>query len=257
MLDIKSQYMIDCEKLITLIKRKLRARTSIMDGERERERERMDERAKNLGHFLVVPYPSQGHINPTLQFSRRLVSKGFKATLAITNYISKTFNPTSDGHVALETISDGYDEGGFAAADSVDAYLARMEAAGSRSLGDLIEAYAITPHPITCIVYDSFLPWALDVAKKYGLLGGPFFTQACAVNHVYFLIHHGRLSVPPSTVPVEIPGLPPLELADLPSFVGAPESYPAYLKLVVNQNINLDEADFVLVNSYYEFEDEV
>ncbi|KAJ8435146.1 hypothetical protein Cgig2_018974 [Carnegiea gigantea] len=217
----------------------------------------MDERAEKRGHVLVVPYPSQGHINPTLQFSRRLVSKGVKATLAITNYIFKTFKPTSDGHVGLATISDGYDEGSFASAGSVDTYLDRMEAAGSQTLGDLIEAYAVTPHPITCLIYDSFFPWALDVAKKYGLVGGPFFTQACAVNYTYFLIHHGKLNVPPSSVPVEIPGLPPLEVGDLPSFVGSPESYPAYLRLVVNQNINLDKADFVLVNTYYELEDKV
>ncbi|KAE8715740.1 hypothetical protein F3Y22_tig00110160pilonHSYRG00312 [Hibiscus syriacus] len=38
------------------------------------------------GHVIVVPYPSQGHINPLLQFAKRLASKGVKATLATTRY---------------------------------------------------------------------------------------------------------------------------------------------------------------------------
>lgn len=217
----------------------------------------MEEKVQQRPHVLLVPYPSQGHINPMFQFSKRLVSKGVKTTLAITNYLFKTLNPTSNGRVNLAAISDGYDDGGFASSESIEAYLARLEAIGSRTLGDLIEAHALSPNPITCLVYDSFLPWALDVARKHNLVGGPFFTQACAVNYILFLIHHGNLTLPISSAPVEILGLPPLDVGDFPSFVGSPESYPAYFELVLNQNINLDKADFVLVNSYYELEDKV
>lgn len=146
----------------------------------------MEEKVQQRPHVLLVPYPSQGHINPMFQFSKRLVSKGVKTTLAITNYLFKTLNPTSNGRVNLAAISDGYDDGGFASSESIEAYLARLEAIGSRTLGDLIEAHALSPNPITCLVYDSFLPWALDVARKHNLVGGPFFTQACAVNYIYY-----------------------------------------------------------------------
>ncbi|KAF5194733.1 Udp-glycosyltransferase 74f2, partial [Thalictrum thalictroides] len=67
-------------------------------------------------HVLLLPYPAQGHINPVLQFGKRLASKGIKATLLVTNFVSKSMQAESSS-VGVETISDGYDEGGFAAAE--------------------------------------------------------------------------------------------------------------------------------------------
>lgn len=213
---------------------------------------------ENFGaHVVALPYPTQGHISPMLQFCRRLDSKGVKASLAITKHIFTTLKPKSDGHVHLVTVSDGYDDGGFVEAESIAAYLASLETNGSDTLGDLIEQHASTDNPITCIVYDSFFPWCLNVAKKYGLLGASFFTQSCGVNYVYYLAHHGKLSVPVFSPPVDITGLPPLDASDLPSFLDSPESYPDYLQLVLDQISNVDEADFVLVNTVYELEDKV
>lgn len=214
-------------------------------------------RENRRSHILALPYPVQGHISPMLQFCRRLDSKGVKASLAITKHIINTLNPKSDGHVHLLTISDGFDDGGFSEAESIAAYLASLEATGSHALGDLIEQYAGTDNPITCIVYDSFFPWCLNVAKKYGILGASFFTQTCGVNYVYYLAHHGKLSMPVSSPLIDIPGLPPLDISDLPSFVGSPESYPDYVELVLKQNSNLHQTDFVLVNTVYELEDKV
>ena len=213
---------------------------------------------KYVAHVLAVPYPSQGHICPMLQFCKCLVSRGVKASFAITNYISNTLNPKFDDEcLRFVAISDGYDEGGFMEAKSVSDYLARLESVGSLALGDAIEQDVDSPNPITCVVYDAFLPWGLNVAKKYGLKGAVFFTQACGVNYVYYLIHHGKLSMPVNGPWVDVPGLPQLGVDDLPSFVGAPESYLAYLQLVLNQNSNVDAADYVLVNTVYELEDKV
>ncbi|KAL2470121.1 UDP-glycosyltransferase 74F2 [Abeliophyllum distichum] len=217
----------------------------------------MDKQRKAYGaHVLALPFPSQGHINPMFQFCKRLVSKGTKATLAITNYISKSTSLKSST-VTVDTFSDGYDEGGFAQASSIDECLERMEAAGSKTLAELIQKHQKSNNPINCIVYDSFLPWALDVAKDFGILGACFFTQSCAVNFVYYYAHHGLLTLPVSTLPVEIPGLPPLGLPDMPSFISVHGSYPAYLQLLLNQFSNVEKADFVLVNSYYKLEEKV
>ncbi|KAK3011199.1 hypothetical protein RJ639_011561 [Escallonia herrerae] len=43
----------------------------------------------------------------------------------------------------------------------------------------------------------------------------------------------------------------------MPSFIYVPGSYPAYFELVLNQFLNVDQADFVLVNTFYKLEDEV
>ncbi|XP_073133825.1 UDP-glycosyltransferase 74F2-like [Henckelia pumila] len=207
-------------------------------------------------HILAVPYPSQGHVNPLLQFCKSLASKGAKTTLAITKFISKSTQLKFDS-VSVATISDGYDEGGFMAAESISDYLARMEVAGSRTLHDLIEANEKSSHPFDCIVYDAFLPWALDVAKRCGIKGACFFTQACAINYVYYYAHRGMLQLPVTSTPIEIPGMPSLDLADMPSFIYKHGTYPAYFEMVLNQFSNADKADFVLVNTWYELEDKV
>ena len=35
-------------------------------------------------HILVVPFPGQGHINPMLQFAKRLASKNLKVSFVTT-----------------------------------------------------------------------------------------------------------------------------------------------------------------------------
>ncbi|KAM7277734.1 hypothetical protein ACFE04_007098 [Oxalis oulophora] len=215
--------------------------------------------SKSYGvHVLLIPYPSQGHVNPMYQFSKRLASKGLKTTLAITRFISSSFCPKSDDAILLDTISDGFDQGGFKHSKSIQDYLETLEYSGSKTLAELIIKYKNTDHPIDCIVYDAFLPWVLDVAKQFGLLAAAFFTQACAVNYIYYHAHNGLLSLPvESTRPVSIPGLPLLQLRDMPSFIYVHGSYPAYFEMVLSQFSNTEKADVVLVNTFYKLEEEV
>ncbi|KAM0961830.1 hypothetical protein ACFX2I_021037 [Malus domestica] len=132
-------------------------------------------------HVVVLPYPSQGHINPLLQFAKRLASKGVKATLTTTTY---TLNSTRVPNVGVEPISDGFDEVSFAqAADDEDTFL-------------------------RCIVYDSFLPWALDVAQKHSVYGASFFTNSMTVCVIFSHIHRGLISLPCKLedMPLLVPG---------------------------------------------------
>ncbi|KAL6211041.1 hypothetical protein ACLB2K_016269 [Fragaria x ananassa] len=149
-------------------------------------------------HCLVVPFPTQGHVNPMLQFSKRLQRKGLKVTLATTRSFRKLSSPPSTS-IALETISDGYDEGGMVVAESIGDYLDRFREIGSRTLTELIEKLSELGHKVDCIVYDAFMPWPLEVAKRFGIVGATFFTQSCAVDNIYYNVQQGLLEVPPST----------------------------------------------------------
>lgn len=108
-------------------------------------------------------------------------------------------------------------------------------------------------------MYDSFLPWALEVAKRHGVYGAPFFTNSAAVCSMFCRIHHGLLQIPVKTedLPLLVPGLPPLNCEDLPSFVRLPESYPAYLAMKMSQFSNLDKADWMFANTFQTLECEV
>ncbi|KAL3747739.1 hypothetical protein ACJRO7_016532 [Eucalyptus globulus] len=208
-------------------------------------------------HVLVLPFPGQGHINPMLQFSKRLVSKGLKATLALTVHVAKSMPAHPSSSITLETISDGHDLGGLAEAESIQAYLTCFQAVGSRGLAELIHKLDCSGRPVDAIIYDGFLPWVLDVAKQREKLGVVFFTQTCAVNNINYHVQRGLLPLPLSGDVVEVPGLPPLEPLETPSFVCKLGTYPASYDLVINQFVNVDEADFVLCDTFYELEKEV
>ena len=75
-------------------------------------------------HVLVLPLPLQGHINPMLQFSKRLASKGLKVMLIITPSIAKSMQG-QDSSINLEPIFDGSKEGEMAA--NIDKYFERYK----------------------------------------------------------------------------------------------------------------------------------
>lgn len=110
-------------------------------------------RNRGGANVVVVPYPVQGHINPMLQFSKRLVSKGLNVTLALTNFTAKSMPIPQTGSIQIKTFSDGFDQGGFRAADSIEAYLDRFRIVGSETLGDLIINQRDS---FVCIIYDAF-----------------------------------------------------------------------------------------------------
>ncbi|KAK9941775.1 hypothetical protein M0R45_007469 [Rubus argutus] len=207
-------------------------------------------------HCLVLPYPNQGHINPLVQFSKLLDHKQVKVTLVTTRFIYKTMHRRSS-RIELETISDGYDEGGKDEAESIQAYIDRFWLVGPQTLAELFEKLSITGCPVDCIVYDSDLPWALDVAKKFGIMGAAFFTQSCAADNIYYHVNKGLLKLPLNESEISLPGLPPLLPVDFPSFIYDFGSYPAFFDIVVGQFSNVDKADWVLCNTFYELEEQV
>uniref|UniRef100_M8C3Z5 Cytokinin-O-glucosyltransferase 2 n=1 Tax=Aegilops tauschii TaxID=37682 RepID=M8C3Z5_AEGTA len=142
-------------------------------------------------NVLLVPYPCQSHINPMLQFAKRLASKGVPAALIVTRFIARTVRFYA-GPVRVESISDGHDKGGLPSAASVDEYVERLESNGSASLAALIEEGHFTH-----VVYDSFMHWVARTARGLGLSAVPFFTQSCAGGAVYYYVNSGLLDAPP------------------------------------------------------------
>ncbi|KAL9347441.1 hypothetical protein Peur_058807 [Populus x canadensis] len=185
----------------------------------------MEKRCK--AHCIVVSFPAQGHINPMLQFSKRLEHKGVKVTPVTTRFISNAIMSGSSS-------------------SSIKSYLDRFwkKLSGSDC-------------PVDCIIYDAFMPWGLDVAKKFGLVGAAFFTQSCAVDSIYYHVHRGLIKLPVTETQILVPGLPPLEPQDLPSFIYHLGTYPDFFDMLLDQFSNIDRADWVFCNSFYMLEREV
>ncbi|XP_047968632.1 mogroside IE synthase-like [Salvia hispanica] len=214
----------------------------------------MDQKTEHKPHCLILPYPSQGHINPMIQFSKRLAHKGITITFAVPQGVLTS--SAAGNNIAVEIISDGYDS--TAARADVDPrdHLLSFKTAGTESTTRLIEKLQEEGRPVDCVVYDAFMPWGLAVAKSKGLFGAVFFTQTSSVNVIYYNVFKGLLKVPVSEREIVLPGLPPLAVSDLPSFIVDPEKYPGALELLVGQFEGVEDSDFVFVNSIYELEEE-
>lgn len=178
---------------------------------------KMSERKKNhVAHCVVLPYPSQGHINPMVQFSKRLLQRGVKITLVNTVSISNTITNTNPTSFEIETISDGYDNGGLGAAKSIEAYKDAFWRVGPQTLADLLLKLQSSSNPVDCVIYDAFMPWVVDVSKSFELKVAVFLTQACSVNSINFHAFQKSLQLPISDTEILLPGLPKLAPEDLP-----------------------------------------
>ena len=79
-------------------------------------------------------------------------------------------------------------------------------------------------------MYDSLLPWALDVARKSGIFGAVFLTNSVSLCSMYLHIDHGRLTLPvKQETELVLRGLLSLALSELPSFLPQPARNSAYL----------------------------
>ncbi|XP_022963782.1 UDP-glycosyltransferase 74F2-like [Cucurbita moschata] len=196
-------------------------------------------------NLLVVTYPAQGHINPLLQFSKRLHHKGAAVTFVVTKFLFNN-QPNSDHPppFSVETISDGHDAGGFPSAVSISDYHDRFKHDGSQTLRDLIRRKEDAGRRIDAVVYDGVMPWVSDVGKEFGLRTVAYFTQSCAVNNIYYHVYRGEIKVPVvAEEEIRIAGMPPLTTADMPSFIQVVNPYPGFSDVVINQFGNVEEAD--------------
>uniref|UniRef100_A0A0E0ETW7 Glycosyltransferase n=1 Tax=Oryza meridionalis TaxID=40149 RepID=A0A0E0ETW7_9ORYZ len=218
-------------------------------------------------HVLLLSYPAQGHVNPLLQFGKRLAAhRRVRCTLAVTRSLLNSCcrappSPDAAAGVHVATYSDGCDARGYDELGDEGAYLSRLECAGSATLDELLRGESGEGRPVRAVVYDAFLPWAAPVARRHGASCAAFFTQACAVNVAYAHAWAGRVELPlPTSAPAPpLPGVPPeLEPADFPTFLTAPAAgRSAYLDLLLRQCQGLEVADHVLVNSFHELQPKV
>ncbi|KAL8467732.1 hypothetical protein ACS0TY_031104 [Phlomoides rotata] len=211
----------------------------------------------NRAHCLILPFPFQGHINPMLQFAKRLTRKRIRVTFVLTKFLLKTAKFSGES-IPLRAISDGFDDGGPAHAKSSDEYRARFQQSGQQTLAELLQDLADSGCPVDCVIYDPFIPWVLDVAKGLGLRAAAFFTQSCAVDNIYYQAYAGELKIPlDGDEAVVVPGLPPMKPEEMPSFIYNHGSYPGTFEMLLNQFRNIGEADWIFINTFGKLEEQV
>jgi len=110
-----------------------------------------------------------------------------------------------------------------------------------------------------CAIVNPFLPWAIDVISEHEIPCALLWIQASALYSIYYRYFKNTDLFPKLDDPnekVQLPGLPMLEVKDLPSVL-LPSSPLHYKELMACFIKALDKVEWVLGSSFFEIEEEV
>ncbi|KAF7149658.1 hypothetical protein RHSIM_Rhsim02G0067400 [Rhododendron simsii] len=209
--------------------------------------------------ILLVTFPAQGHINPSLQFAKRLVEMGVQVTflMAISAVNRITKSAAAPQGITFLGFSDGYDDG-FIAGMDFEVYMTDLRRRGSEAVATAITASRGNGKPIVHVVYTTLLPWVSHAAHDLHVPSTLLWIQPATILDIYYYSFYGygdvlsenKISDPSWSI--ELPGLPRLTGRDLPSFLCAANAYKSPLPLYKEHIDTLDEEKNpkILVNSF-------
>ncbi|XVF37905.1 hypothetical protein REPUB_Repub20aG0051600 [Reevesia pubescens] len=175
-------------------------------------------------HVIFLTFPGQVHINPSLQLAHRLIRLGSNVTFATTVSAIRCMKITSpiEGLTYVAAYSDGYDEG-LKPGDDINSYILEFRRKGTEILREFIGASIEEGTRFTYIVYGIMMPWVAVVASEFQIPSTLLWSQPASVFVFYYhyFKDYGDIITKnihdPSFI-FELPGLPPLDSRDLPSF---------------------------------------
>ncbi|KAE8723825.1 UDP-glycosyltransferase 75D1 [Hibiscus syriacus] len=215
--------------------------------------------------FVLVTIPIQGHINPALQFAKRLIRTGVRVTFVTTISAIRRMTkvPAAQG-LSFSPFSDGYDYGVKPGDDPV-IYLTEFRRRSKEALSDLIITNENEAKPVTCIIYTLLQPWAAEVAREYHIPSALLWIQPATVFDLYYFYFNGYESAIKDQADesnpecqIKLPGLPPLAARDLPSFFASSNVYQWGLSTFQEQMEVLAEEPNakILINTFDSLEPE-
>ncbi|XP_028796705.1 UDP-glycosyltransferase 75C1-like [Neltuma alba] len=224
--------------------------------------------AQPLQHFLIVGFPAQSHLNPTLQFAKRLIGVGARVTLLTTVSMHRRIihKPIIDG-LAFATFSDGYDDGFANTPDDaiVSVFISEMKRRGQQAVANLIMASKSNGGgtTFTCLIYTIFVPWAAEAARSLNVTSALLWIQPAAVLDIFYYYLRGyrdyidTQSEDPESE-IKLPGLPLLKTKELPTFLQPSNVYSFAIPFMDEHFTELerDAKPRVLVNTFEALESE-
>ncbi|ONK80803.1 uncharacterized protein A4U43_C01F21930 [Asparagus officinalis] len=174
------------------------------------------------------------------------------------------------GPVTYFPFSDGYDDGFKYGVEDHNHYFSRFKDVGSKSLSSIIHRLDSRGRRVDCVIYTFLLSLAADVAREHGIPSAHYWIQPATVFGIYYHCFHGYRELIAANCrdplfTVELPGLPPMRIRDIPSFLTMPSTsgdlYSALFTTVKEAFLTLDsefkkskEKPKVLVNTFDELE---
>uniref|UniRef100_A0A5B7AAB1 Glycosyltransferase n=1 Tax=Davidia involucrata TaxID=16924 RepID=A0A5B7AAB1_DAVIN len=230
-------------------------------------------------HAVLVPFPAQGHVNPVMQLAKLLYSRGFHITFVNTEFNHKRLvrskGPDSVKGLPdfrFETIPDGLPPSDRDATQDVPSLCDSTRKnclAPFKELLLKLNSSSEVP-PITCVVSDGIMSFAIKAAEELAIPEVQFWTaSACSFMgylHYRELIKRGIfpfkdenfISDGTLDTPVDwIPGMRNIRLKDLPSFFRSTNPNDIMFDFLGEEAQNCLKAPAIIFNTFDAFEHQV
>nr|GMD25420.1 UDP-glycosyltransferase 86A2-like [Ipomoea batatas] len=230
-------------------------------------------------HAILICYPLQGHVIPSVHLACRLAEKGFTVTFINTHSVHYLLTNSNGRNVDIfsgirkpgldiryVTISDGlppeWDRGvnhDQFMASLLHVYSAHVEEALKKILTSSEDSGG---PPVNCLIADTFFVFPGKLAKKYKLLFVSFWTEPALVFTLYYHLHLLRLNGHFGCIDMReddieyVPGVKSIQAKDLMSYIQETETETVCHQIIFNSFRDARNADFVLCNSVQELEQE-
>lgn len=216
-------------------------------------------------HVIMLPLPIPGHINPMLHLSFKLASMGVKVT-----FVNSEFNKsqmislpsTSSDNITFLYIPDSLPPEHGRTSALIDLLMA-VDARYGHCFEELLHnELALQDPPITCIVGNTFISHVQEAAHRLGVPYASFWTQSAASYASVLMVAKGYRppedSKPSDVLPAGmLPGVPAtLKLGELNGFLQSYNQEDFMFRLFVAPQDRIAEADYILMNTFEELEEE-
>ncbi|CAL5422338.1 unnamed protein product [Camellia sinensis] len=240
-------------------------------------------------HAIMIAYPLQGHIIPTVHLAIKLASKGFTITFintqSIHHQISKSNPPPPpppsstavDGgdffagarnsglDIRYATVCDGLPLG-FDRSLNHDQFMECLlhvfSAHVDELVGKIVRSELESECPVTCLIADTFFVWPSVIAKKYNLVHVSFWTEPALVLTLYYHLellrkngHFASHDKREDTIDY-IPGVRSIKPTDLMSYLQATDIGTVVHRIIYKAFEDAKRADVIVCNTIQELEPE-
>ncbi|KAF8397372.1 hypothetical protein HHK36_016285 [Tetracentron sinense] len=235
-----------------------------------------EQEAQPQPHVLIFPFPVQGHVNSMLKLAELLCNAGLLVTFLNSDYNHNRLLrlETTDLHARFtrwpgfrfETITDGlpddHPRSGEYLNDIFDSIKMITKPLFRKMLVSLRRSSDIRP-PVTCIIADGIMTFAIDVAEELEIPIISFRTISACSFWAYFcipkLIEAGELPFKgDEDMDGQITCVPGMESflrrRDLPSFCRAKDLDDPTLQVVITETQKATRASALILNTFEELE---
>jgi hypothetical protein len=173
-------------------------------------------------HVLVFPWPLQGHINTLVPFSNALVDSGVHVTFLHTEHnLRRVRCAAASPRLRYMSIPDGLPADNPRSVGDIKTLMETMWTTGATAYRALLLSLLSSPTtggeslsfpPVTCVVADGIMMFAVDIAEELGVPALAFRT-ASANSFSAYLAVPGLLERGETPLPVDDPvrGVPGME----------------------------------------------